>query len=108
MSPKDRFDLLDTTKYKQVAVVMGGWSQERDRSLASATAVLNALTELGVKTKTVALQDDRDALATDLRDCDVAMLAIAGRGAQDGALQGSWRHRASPTPVVVSWPRRSE
>ncbi|WP_327425649.1 hypothetical protein OG612_42825 (plasmid) [Streptomyces sp. NBC_01527] len=43
-----------------------------------ATAVLNVLTELGVKTKTVDLQDDRDALATDLGDCDVAMLAIAG------------------------------
>ncbi|WP_405670324.1 hypothetical protein OG763_45385 (plasmid) [Streptomyces sp. NBC_01230] len=31
-----------------------------------------------MKTKTVDLQDDRDALATDLGDCDVAMLAIAG------------------------------
>ncbi|MFB8025996.1 MULTISPECIES: D-alanine--D-alanine ligase [unclassified Streptomyces] len=79
---------IDPTRYGQVAVVTGGWSQERDRSLASSKAVLEALAELGIRTKTIDLEVDRETLATDLGGSDVAMLAIAGQGAEDGALQG--------------------
>ncbi|MFF8432836.1 D-alanine--D-alanine ligase family protein [Streptomyces bacillaris] len=81
-------NLLNVPSNQKVAVVTGGWSRERDRSLASAEAVLGALDELGLKAKTVDLEADRATLATDLGGADVALLAIAGQGAEDGVLQG--------------------
>ncbi|MFG2408774.1 D-alanine--D-alanine ligase [Streptomyces brevispora] len=80
--------ILTSRPDQHVAVVTGGWSQERDRSLASATAVMGALQDLGFPYKLIDLEEDRETLAADLGGCDVAFLAIAGQGAEDGQLQG--------------------
>ncbi|GAB2966718.1 D-alanine--D-alanine ligase [Streptomyces pseudoechinosporeus] len=70
-----------------VAVVTGGWSQERDRSLLSGTTVTDALTDMGIKTRSLDLAE-REELLDGLDSVGVAFLAIAGRGAEDGRLQG--------------------
>ncbi|MFF3460701.1 D-alanine--D-alanine ligase [Streptomyces sp. NPDC002730] len=71
-----------------ITVITGGWSHERDRSLLSGHTVVNALTGLGIRTRTIDLHSDRDTLVTSLQGSELAFLAIAGRGGEDGALQG--------------------
>ncbi|MFB7085739.1 D-alanine--D-alanine ligase [Streptomyces sp. NPDC056296] len=71
-----------------IAVITGGWSQERDRSLLSGRTVNDALTGMGIKTAVIDLDGPRDALLSGLGHVESAFLAIAGRGAEDGGLQG--------------------
>ncbi|MET8029663.1 D-alanine--D-alanine ligase family protein [Streptomyces avermitilis] len=71
-----------------VAVITGGWSRERDRALLSGSTVVDTLADMGVKTRCVDLADDRQDLLEGLEGVTTAVLAIAGRGAEDGRLQG--------------------
>ncbi|MFE2936587.1 D-alanine--D-alanine ligase [Streptomyces sp. NPDC059278] len=87
MDLAERFGIIDPKTYRCVAVITGGCSQERDRSLLTFMTVAKALAMLGVKAKKVDLKDHA-GLVGELEGCDAAMLAIAGRGAEDGALQG--------------------
>lgn len=69
-----------------IAVVTGGISRERDRSLLSGRTAAEALTALGHQ---VRLMDTRDpGFVPEIVQADVAFLAIAGRHAEDGKLQG--------------------
>jgi len=70
-----------------IAVITGGWSAERERSLLSAHAVLGALHDLGITADIIDL-DDRNELGKRLDGVRTAFLAIAGRGGEDGRLQG--------------------
>ena len=74
--------------YGKVAVLMGGQSAERDISLISGAAVLQALQAAGV-----------DAHAVDPAECNLhevlvnggferAFIALHGRGGEDGVIQG--------------------
>lgn len=72
-----------------VAVVTGGWSRERDRSWLSGRTVAKALDDMGVKAHVVDLAGSRDTLLEGLAEASKAFLAIAGRGAEDGRLQGA-------------------
>ncbi|MEU3904152.1 D-alanine--D-alanine ligase [Streptomyces goshikiensis] len=69
-----------------VAVVTGGKSTERERSLLSGKAVFESLTVQGYR----AVMLDTTAADFDIkvRQVDVAFLAIAGQWAEDGKLQG--------------------
>jgi D-alanine-D-alanine ligase len=71
-----------------IAVITGGWSQERDRSFLSGTTVAVALTGMGIKTRVLDLDSSPAYLMEALADTELAFLAIAGRGAEDGRLQG--------------------
>lgn len=71
-----------------VAVITGGWSRERDRALLSGETVAAALTGMGVTAHAIDLADPRESLLNSLGDAAKAFLAIAGRGAEDGRLQG--------------------
>ncbi|RPE39080.1 D-alanine--D-alanine ligase [Streptomyces sp. Ag109_O5-1] len=73
---------------KGVVVITGGWSAERHRSLLSAQAVLGALHGMGVRADTVDLKTDQRELGGRLDGVDTVFLAIAGRGGEDGRLQG--------------------
>ena len=69
-----------------IGLVTGGRSGERDRSLLSAEAVGEAFRRWGVEHVWL---DPRDREFTDqVRRVDLAFLAIAGRWAEDGKLQG--------------------
>lgn len=70
----------------RVAVVTGGWSRERDRSLLSAAAVLASLERQQIPA--VQLQLDDLEFVEHIQKHVVVFLAIAGNYAEDGRLQG--------------------
>jgi len=71
----------------RVAVLMGGWSVEREVSLVTGRAVAEALGDRGYEA--IELDVDRDIARTlaDLRP-DVAFNALHGRFGEDGTVQG--------------------
>ncbi|MFE3556911.1 D-alanine--D-alanine ligase [Streptomyces sp. NPDC059193] len=70
----------------RIAVVSGGRSTERERSLMSGRAAWESLERQGYTTR---LLDSADKdFADEVRSADVAFLAIAGKYAEDGKLQG--------------------
>jgi D-alanine-D-alanine ligase len=72
---------------KHVAVLMGGWSAEREVSLVSGQAVAKALDEVGYKVTPVDVGRDLAQVLTKLKP-DVAFNALHGRWGEDGAVQG--------------------
>ena len=72
---------------KRIAVLMGGMSSERDISLKTGTAILNALQRRGYDA--VSLDADRN-IAENLKTnyIDIAFIALHGAFGEDGAVQG--------------------
>ncbi|RIK95475.1 MAG: D-alanine--D-alanine ligase [Proteobacteria bacterium] len=75
------------TKGRHIAVLMGGWSAEREVSLVSGKAVSKALGELGFSVSEIDVQRDIAAVLARLKP-DVAFNALHGRWGEDGAIQG--------------------
>jgi len=74
---------------KRAAVLMGGWSAEREVSLVSGRECANALEELGYKVNRVDVSRDLGALVAALSPKpDVVFNALHGRGGEDGTIQG--------------------
>ncbi|MEO5336964.1 MAG: D-alanine--D-alanine ligase [Magnetospirillum sp. WYHS-4] len=74
---------------KNVAVLMGGWSAEREVSLVSGASVANALKEAGYKVTAIDVQRDMGALLTRLFPRpDAVFNALHGRFGEDGCVQG--------------------
>ena len=73
--------------FGKVAVLMGGWSAERDISLLSGNAVLDALKVQGVDAHGVDVGHDI-ATVLDAAKFDRAFIALHGRGGEDGTIQG--------------------
>jgi D-alanine-D-alanine ligase len=72
---------------KHVAVLMGGWSAEREVSLRSGKACADALTRLGYRV--TAIDAGRDvAAALTKANPDAALNVLHGRPGEDGTLQG--------------------
>jgi D-alanine-D-alanine ligase len=72
---------------KHVAVLMGGWSAEREVSLRSGRACADALTRLGYQVTNVDVTPQiADALTA--AKPDVALNVLHGRPGEDGTLQG--------------------
>jgi D-alanine-D-alanine ligase len=71
----------------KVAVLMGGWSAEREISLKSGQAVLSALRAQGIKAEGI---DVNRQVIEPLGDShyDRAFVALHGRGGEDGVIQG--------------------
>ncbi len=77
----------DARDFGRVAVLMGGWSAEREVSLRSGAAVLQALKQGGVDAHGV------DLVRANVPDLlrggfDRAFIALHGRGGEDGVIQG--------------------
>ncbi len=72
---------------KHVAVLMGGWSAEREVSLNSGKACADAAEKIGYRVSRVDVTRD---IAVTLRDLkpDVALNVLHGRPGEDGTLQG--------------------
>ena len=79
--------------FGRVAVLMGGWSAEREISLRSGAAVLAALERAGVQAEGV---DVQRAELTALAGFDRAFVALHGRGGEDGVIQGVLEAMAIP------------
>jgi len=74
---------------KHVAVLMGGWSAEREVSLNSGAAVVKALRGLGHSVTAIDVQRDIAQLLTRLFPRpDVVFNALHGRFGEDGCIQG--------------------
>lgn len=74
---------------KTVAVLMGGWSAEREVSLSSGAECAKALAAEGYAVKTIDVTRDIDALVKALTPRpDVVFNALHGRGGEDGTVQG--------------------
>lgn len=74
---------------KHVAVLMGGWSGEREVSLVSGAAVNDALKNAGYKVTTIDMGRDIGALLPKLSPRpDVVFNALHGRYGEDGCVQG--------------------
>ncbi len=71
----------------RVAVLMGGWSAEREVSLASGAAVCTALREVGYETIPVDVAPDIAAKLAELQP-DVVFNALHGKWGEDGKIQG--------------------
>jgi D-alanine-D-alanine ligase len=75
--------------YRKVSVIMGGTSSERQVSLASGEAVLEALQQQGVDARAIVLGPGDDALSMLAgADMDAAFLALHGKLGEDGCVQG--------------------
>ncbi|MBL6928008.1 MAG: D-alanine--D-alanine ligase [Rhodospirillales bacterium] len=74
---------------KHVAVLMGGWSAEREVSLVSGASCANALREAGYQVTAIDVQRDAGALLTRLfPKPDAVFNALHGRFGEDGCIQG--------------------
>ncbi len=76
-----------TPMTKHVAVLMGGWSVEREVSLSSGTACAKALESVGIRVTRIDVRRDIAQVLADLRP-DVAFNALHGRFGEDGLIQG--------------------
>jgi D-alanine-D-alanine ligase len=72
---------------KHVAVLMGGWSAEREVSLRSGQACADALNRLGYRVTPIDAGRDVAAALTAIKP-DVALNVLHGRPGEDGTLQG--------------------
>lgn len=77
----------DPRAFGRVAVLMGGWSAERQVSLWSGQAVLDALCRRGVGAEGVDVSRER-LLALPREGFDRAFIALHGPGGEDGVVQG--------------------
>ncbi len=73
--------------FGKVAVLMGGWSAEREISLLSGNAVLNALQQSNVDAHGIDA-DHGIASVLEQGDFDRVVIMLHGRGGEDGAMQG--------------------
>ncbi|MGB7397403.1 MAG: D-alanine--D-alanine ligase, partial [Candidatus Macondimonas sp.] len=78
----------DAAAFGRVAVLMGGRSGEREISLRSGAAVLDALCRRGVEAVALDVGTDFLARLPELH-CDRAFIALHGRGGEDGVIQGA-------------------
>jgi len=79
---------IDPAKFGKVAVLMGGWSAEREVSLKSGAAVLSAMQQRGIDAHAVDVQ--RERVVEDLKQggFDRAFNILHGPGGEDGVMQG--------------------
>ena len=71
---------------KDIVVLLGGWSAEREVSLVSGKAIADALEARGHKVRRVDVTRDLEKLLADLTPKpDVAFNALHGQGGEDGA-----------------------
>jgi D-alanine-D-alanine ligase len=82
---------------RSVAVLMGGWSAEREVSLSSGRECAKALDALGYRVRSIDVTRDLPALLAGLTPRpDVVFNALHGRGGEDGTVQGVLDYLAIP------------
>src|SRR5258708_15974463 len=93
--PRQLRRVTDARAFGHVAVVFGGDSSEREISLLSGNAVLDALKRRGVDAHAF---DPRDTALSDLiaRRFDRVWIALHGPGGEDGTLQGALEYLGVP------------
>lgn len=75
------------TRFKHVAVLMGGWSSEREVSLRSGKACADALERKGYRVTRIDVKRDIATVLDTLKP-DAALVMLHGRPGEDGTIQG--------------------
>ena len=83
----DRLSPAPARSFEHVAVLMGGWSSERDISLKSGMAVADALEQEGYKVSRIDVDRKIAQVLGDLKP-DVCFNALHGPIGEDGSIQG--------------------
>ena len=83
---RDETEIM-ANKYHHVAVLMGGWSAEREVSLNSGAACANALERAGYRVTSIDVDRDIAAKLAALRP-DACFNALHGKGGEDGCIPG--------------------
>ncbi len=86
---------MQVQDFGKVAVLMGGWSAERDISLLSGEAVLKALQKQSVDAHGVDVDHEVDAKLREMK-AERAFIVLHGRGGEDGVIQGMLEAMAIP------------
>jgi len=80
--------IQDPRDFGKVAVLLGGWSAEREISLNSGNAVLAALKRRGINAMAIDVGDDV-LIQLAQGKFDRVFIALHGRGGEDGVIQGA-------------------
>ena len=79
---------IDTSKFKdrEISVLMGGWSTEREISLKTGRAVVDSVKSMGLSVRSVDLSSPEQAIKL-VDSLDLVLIALHGRGGEDGFIQ---------------------
>ena len=77
---------LDALINREITVLMGGWSAEREISLKTGRAVTDSIKSLGLKVRGVDLTSPED-IEKIINSLDLVFIALHGRGGEDGYIQ---------------------
>ena len=77
---------LDALIHREITVLMGGWSAEREISLKTGKAVTNSIRSLGLKVRDIDLISPQE-IEKIINSLDLVFIALHGRGGEDGYIQ---------------------
>ena len=77
---------IERFKGREISILMGGWSSEREISLKTGEAVLDSMKALGLSFKVFDLISEDHAREV-LPDLDLVFIALHGKGGEDGFIQ---------------------
>ncbi len=77
---------LDALINREITVLMGGWSAEREISLKTGKAVTDSIKSLGLKVRGVDLTSPEE-IEKIINSLDLVFIALHGRGGEDGYIQ---------------------
>ena len=77
---------LDALTDREIAVLMGGWSAEREISLKTGKAVTDSIKSLGLSVRDIDLISP-DEIEKIINSLDLVFIALHGRGGEDGYIQ---------------------
>jgi len=77
---------LDALIDREITVLMGGWSAEREISLKTGKAVTDSIKSLGLEVRDIDLISPNDVEKI-INSLDLVFIALHGRGGEDGYIQ---------------------
>ena len=77
---------LEALLNREITVLMGGWSAEREISLKTGRAVTDSIKSLGLKVRGVDLTSPEE-IEKIINSLDLVFIALHGRGGEDGYIQ---------------------
>ncbi len=77
---------LDALINREITVLMGGWSAEREISLKTGKAVTDSIKSLGLKVRDIDLISPKE-IEKIINSLDLVFIALHGRGGEDGYIQ---------------------
>ena len=77
---------LDALIHREITVLMGGWSAEREISLKTGKAVTDSIKSLGLKVRDIDLISPEE-IEKIINSLDLVFIALHGRGGEDGYIQ---------------------